>query len=254
MIEKGRIKLCFQRAAATYEEQAVIQQRVADHLLAMLQRCAGGSFNRVLEIGCCTGLLTGRLTRQYPDIGELVLNDLVEEFALRAGDQPGIPAIRFLAGDIENLELPGPFELIISSSTFHWISDLPALLAKLAGHLTPGGTLAFSLYGPDNLREIRELTGIGLDYHNLEEVTAMTAGYLDVICSDERLEPFFFSDPSAVLAHLRETGVNAVSNAPWTPRRLEEFLRAYREKFSDPRGVRLTYHPQYLVARLPQAP
>ena len=256
MIDKQRIRQSFQRAAQTYEDQAVIQQRVADHLLTLLQDCCPGqtAFGKVLEIGCCTGLLTGKLTRRFPEIGELVLNDLVEEFALRAGDQPGIAAIRFLGGDIETLDLPGPFDLIISSSTFHWIGDLPRLLARLSGQLSPGGILTFSLYGPDNLKEIRQLTGIGLDYHNLEQVRAMAAQHCCIDACDQRHERFYFQSPAQVLEHLRQTGVNALGAGAWTPRRLARFNREYREQFSGPEGLRLTYHPLFLVGHRPQVP
>ena len=254
MIDKARIRRCFERAAQSYDRQAVIQQRVAEHLLGMLARCdTGTTIHRVLEIGCCTGLLTGKLVRRLPDIHELVLNDLVESFALRAGEQPGIPAVRFLGGDIESVELPGAFDLIISSSTFHWVHDLEGLLSRLAGHLRPGGRLAFSLYGPQNLQEIRTLTGIGLDYTGLDRIQTMTGRYLQVEAVDEQLQTFFFASPDEVLVHLRETGVNALANTVWTPRRLERFRREYREKFSDEQGVRLTYHPLYVVARRPQA-
>jgi malonyl-ACP O-methyltransferase BioC len=248
MIDKKRVKQTFQRAAASYEEQAMIQHRVADHLLSLLSGLDSQKIHRVLEIGCCTGLLTRKLVSRYDDIGDLVLNDLVESFAVQAGNLPGIPAISFLAGDIETMEPRGPFDLIISSSTFHWIHDLAGLLNKLADHLAPGGTLAFSIYGPDNLQEIRALTGIGLDYFDMKEIQAMVEDSLDLDQCDQQLETFHFSSPMAVLDHLRKTGVNAVSRAPWTPRRLQQFQQDYSKKFSDEQGVYLSYHPMYFVA------
>ncbi len=247
MIDKQRVRQTFQRAAASYEEQAMIQHRVADHLLSLLDRHRRKEIHRVLEIGCCTGLLTRKLAARYDDILDLVLNDLVESFAVQAGNLPGIPAISFLAGDIETMELSGSFDLIISSSTFHWINDLEGLLQKLADHLVPGGTLAFSIYGPDNLKEIRSLTGIGLDYFSLQEVQTMVEKYFSLDQSDQQLEAFHFSSPMAVLDHLRKTGVNAISRAPWTPRRMQQFQDDYRTKFSDEQGVCLSYHPLYFV-------
>ena len=248
MISKQRIQQSFQRAAASYDGQAMIQHRVADHLLSLLASCGPLQTGRVLEIGCCTGLLTRKLARRYRDIGELVLSDLVESFAARAGAVEGIPAIRFLAGDIETMPLSGTFDLIISSSTFHWIHDLDQLLHKLTTHLAPGGKLAFTLYGPENLQEIRTLSGIGLDYFSLAEVEGMVKKYCTLDCSDQKRETFWFADPMDVLAHLRQTGVNGVSSRPWTPRRLQRFVDAYCEKFGSDQGVSLTYHPMYLVA------
>ena len=248
MIDKQRIQQTFQRAATSYESQAMIQHRVADHLLGLLDRHDGKKIHRVLEIGCCTGLLTRKLAERYDEIYELVLNDLVESFAVQAGNQVGIPAISFLAGDIETVPLAGPYDLIISSSTFHWVHDLEGLLKKLADHMAPGATLAFSMYGPDNLEEIRELSGIGLNYFSLQEVEAMVKKHLSLDHSDQKREVFHFEAPMEVLDHLRQTGVNAVSSKPWTPGRLQRFKDEYLEKFSDDQGVRLTYHPLYLMA------
>jgi malonyl-CoA O-methyltransferase len=248
MIDKERVRQSFQRAANSYDSQAMIQHRVADHLLGQLNCHDRKKIHRILEIGCCTGLLTRKLTECCSEIQELVLNDLVESFAVQAGNQTGIPAISFLAGDIETMPLSGPFDLIISSSTFHWLHDLEGLLKKLADNLAPGATLAFSMYGPDNLREIRQLTGIGLDYLSLKEVQAMVSRHLTLDYSDQQLEILHFTSPLEVLTHLRRTGVNAVSIKAWTHRRLQRFNREYNGKFSDSQGVRLTYHPLYLIA------
>jgi malonyl-ACP O-methyltransferase BioC len=248
MIDKQRLRQSFQRAADSYDNQAMIQHRVADHLLSLLERHGRREIYRVLEIGCCTGLLTRKLVEQHSEIMELVLNDLVESFAVQAGNLTGIPAISFLAGDIETMPLSGSFDLIISSSTFHWVHDLERLLKKLAAHLAPGALLAFSMYGPDNLEEIRELTGIGLDYFNLQAVEGMLAQHFTLDHSEQQREVFHFATPMDILDHLRQTGVNAVSCTPWTQRRLQRFKNDYRKKFSDEQGVRLTYHPLYLVA------
>ena len=248
MIDKKRVQQTFQRAANSYDDQAMIQHRVADHLLELLDCQNKKEIHRVLEIGCCTGLLTRKLAGQCGEIGELVLNDLVETFAVQAGDVAGIPAIRFLAGDIETMPLSGPFDLVISSSTFHWVNDLESLLKKLADTMAPDALLAFSMYGPDNLEEIRELTGIGLDYFSLQEVQAMVDKHFTLDHGDQQREVFHFADPMDILDHLRSTGVNAVSSKPWTPRRLQRFKDEYVQKFSDVQGVHLTYHPLYLVA------
>ena len=248
MINKKRILQSFQRAADSYESQAMVQHRVAENLLRLLDEHCCGEINRVLEIGCCTGLLTRRLVKQYPNIMEIVLNDLVESFAARAGDLPGVAQVSFLSGDIETLPLSGEFDLIISSSTFHWVHDLDALLAKLTVHLKPGATLAFSLYGPDNMMEIRSISDIGLPYYSLARVKHLLSRYCTVDHCSEGRETFFFADPDTMLEHLRQTGVNALQTTPWTPRKLKRFKNDYLHHFSERQGVRLSYHPLYLLA------
>ena len=68
-------------------------------------------------------------------------------------------------------------------------------------------------------------------------------------------EEFFsqcFDDPLELLKKLRRTGVTAASDRSWwTPRRLTEFRRVYREKFGTPEQlVKLTWHPVYILAQI----
>lgn len=172
-IDKQLVCRRFQQAAGSYDRQALIQERMAEHLLDLLGEQSSGPQQRVLEIGCGTGLLTRKLAQRISGMEELVLNDLVPDFASRLPAAAFAPAVRFLPGDIETLPLPGSFDLIISSSTLHWLDDLGSLLTKLNTHLALGGILAFSLYGPDNLREIKELTGITLLCPSLCEIAAL---------------------------------------------------------------------------------
>jgi malonyl-ACP O-methyltransferase BioC len=173
---------------------------------------------------------------------------LVPDFASRLSATALAATVQFLPGDIETMPLPGSFNLIISSSTLHWLDDLGSLLTKLAAHLAPGGILAFSLYGPDNLREIRELTGLGLPCPALSEIEAMLGSSLTLLHSSEEQAQFHFASPQEVLRHLRQTGVNALSRSQWSRVRLKQFCAEYCRRFSAGGGVTLTYHPMYCVA------
>jgi malonyl-ACP O-methyltransferase BioC len=248
--DKQLIQTRFQRAAGTYDRQALIQHRVGSKLLFLLSDQMGTGPKKILEIGCCTGLLTGEIVQQYPDITLLHVNDLVPSFEdrIQSRFQKMGCDFRFLPGDIEQIRLPEQYDLIISSSTFHWLHDLGSLLTRLQQHLQPGGILAFSLYGPDNLAEIRHITGTGLDYLDLATVTSLLPDGLRYLCSEEHLEHFFYSDPMSVLEHLRQTGVNAIDVRPWTRTRLQQFVREYSELFMTDKGLRLTYHPMYVIA------
>ncbi|WP_417914597.1 malonyl-ACP O-methyltransferase BioC [Candidatus Electronema sp. JM] len=242
-VDKDLLRQQFQRAAVSYEKQAVVQQQAAERLLELLIQQP----QRVLEIGCGSGLLTRRLLAKFNSIEELVLNDLVPDFASRLGLVS--PALRFLPGDIETLPLPGSFDLIISSSALHWLHDLNSLLDKLAAHLAPGGWLAFSLYGPENLHEIRELTGIGLKYRSHAELEEALRRRFRLLHSSRQIETLHFSSPQEVLRHLRETGVNSLSRSPWSRAKLEQFCAEYRRRFSADGGVTLTYDSLYFLAQ-----
>jgi malonyl-ACP O-methyltransferase BioC len=248
LVDKQLLLRQFQRAAASYEAQAAVQQQAAERLLDLLEQHCVLPPTRALEIGCGTGLLTRRLLARFSSVQELCLNDLVPDFASRLVIALPCPALRFLPGDIETLPLPGSFDLIISSSVLHWTHDLDSLLAKLAAHLRPDGRLAFSVYGPENLREIRTLTGIGLRCRSQAELEAAVRRRFRLLHSSGQTEAMHFASPHDVLRHLRETGVNALSREPWSRQQLRQFCAEYRSRFSSDSGVALTYHPIFCVA------
>jgi malonyl-ACP O-methyltransferase BioC len=247
--DKRKIRQRFARAAATYDRQAVVQQGVAERLLQLLARHMGEPPRRVLEIGCCTGILTAGLTSQYPGITDLYVNDLVPQFeSLVAARVPPGVRLEFIAGDIEALPLPDSLDLVISSSTLHWLENLPGLLDRLHARMARHATLCFSIYGPGNLWELRELTGIGLDYHSLAELRQMVGQRFTVLSCEEEQITHHCPDPLALLLHLRQTGVNALATEPWSRPRLGDFIRQYERRFGDRAGVTLTYHPVYCLA------
>jgi len=250
--DKQRIKLRFEQAAATYEQQATVQSRVAVRLLNLLAATIA-SFRPadVLEIGCCTGMLTEKTLSRFPEIDHFTLCDLVASFEQRVCRRIGahVEKITFLAGDIETLPLPDRYDLVISSSTLHWVHDLPALCDKLHRHLYPEGVFAFSLYGEENLREIREIAAVGLTYRSLEQLRAVVGERFQILAAEEARETLWYPTPIAVLQHLRATGVNSIGQRAWTRRQVADFASRYQERFAGEQGVRLTYHPIFIVAR-----
>jgi len=247
--EKKQIRRHFARAARSYNDQAFIQVRVAERLLTLVREELEQAPASVLEIGCCTGLLTRRLLSLYPQIEVLHVNDLVTHFENLLPWSSCGGQMQFLGGDIETIPLPRQYQLIISSSTFHWLHDLEVFFAKLQRHLLPGGVLAFSIYGPGNLDEIRVLSGKGLVYFPLEQVVNLLEGQFDLLQATESREELYFSDAMKVLQHLRETGVNALSGSGWNRARLRAFAGEYERRYRTPQGVSLHYHPMYLLAR-----
>lgn len=253
--DKKLIEQRFAKAASTYEEQAEIQHSVAKTLLAMLDRQLTMEPSAILEIGCCTGLLTSELVKRFPYVRNLSITDLSASFKPYIEEKTKIlnGAVRFMSGDIETIEIKEKYDLIISSSTFHWIYDLPALFHKLHGQLNPKGILAFSIYGPENVCEITNITGIGLSYAALKKILAYADNDFEILASsDHDTEITWFPTPIEVLQHLRQTGVNALGSKGWTRKELKDFIKKYTEKYSGEQGVSLTYHPMYIIAQAKQ--
>lgn len=249
-VSKERVRSRFAQAASTYDHQAVIQLQVAQNLLALLKKHVLQPPERIMEIGCCTGLLTARLHQLYTEMATFYVNDLVPDFQnLVSRRLDHDPRLVFLPGDIESLDIPENLDLIVTSSTLHWLDDISSLFQKLNSSLAPGGTLCFSIYGAENLSQIREITGIGLDYYSIDELKDIVTNLFDMLSCDEERITLPFDDPLAILKHLRETGVNALNTSPWTRSKLDQFVRDYKARFSMNGQVELTYHPIYCIAR-----
>jgi len=70
-----------------------------------------------------------------------------------------------------------------------------------------------------------------------------------ILAAEEARETLRYPDPITVLQHLRATGVNSIGQQAWTRRQVSAFITDYKEQFSDEQGVRLTYHPMFIVAQ-----
>lgn len=246
-IDKNRVARCFGKAARTYTAEAVAQRQIAGHLCDLLTRYCPKRPDSLLEIGCGTGLLTSRLLKTlHPASADI--NDLCPE--MEACIQEASPSVRFIAGDAERLTFPQSYDLIASSSTFQWFTDPEGFLQRLSAHLQPGGILAFSTFGPDNLKEIRTVTGNGLVYRTPEEWKETTGRHYRILHIEERHICLQFTGPVNVLRHLQATGVNGTGPDGFRSKRaLADFCERYERMFLSETGtVGLTYHPVFLIA------
>lgn len=255
MLDKIKVKQRFAKATATYEEQALVQKKICVELAEFMgQFIAQKQWRAVLEIGCGTGLLTREVLKSQ-QIDSLYLNDLYNDVAdLDQTIDFGPTQIQPLIGDIEQLELPQYLDLVMSSSAFQWMTDFPALLKKMNRALKPQGYLVFSSFAPDNLKEIKQLTGCGLNYlepHRMQQML-MDAGF-EIVMMKNEVHLMYFEHPRAVLQHLKETGVTATGQHRWTKTSLQQFYQDY-EQFalnlaSDKPRYPLTYSPIQCIVR-----
>ena len=248
-INKEEVEQPFRRSRVSYNDNARVQKMVVDRMIPMILSSVERVPEKILEIGCGTGLLTSQLQRTFPSDG-LYLNDLVEELCYHAATVNHVPMKHCFPGDVEKLFLPLSFDLIASASTFQWFTTPEETFKKLSKRLEQRGVLVFSTFGKFNLREIRLTTGGGLDYRNKEELEKMLKPYFEIELIEEEFHMLEFDSPLAVLQHLKKTGVN-VSGDPtiWTKGRVDAFIRDYNARFAIDGKVVLTYHPLYFVCR-----
>jgi malonyl-CoA O-methyltransferase len=139
----------------------------------------------------------------------------------------------------EGDDLGAPAQLVWANMMLHAVQDPPALMARWQHALAPDGFLMFSSFGPDTLRELRELyarlawpapTPSFVDMHDLGDML-VHAGFADPVMDQETLT-LSWATPQALLAELRTLGGNIAPDrmpglrTPRWRRRLEAELQS----------------------------
>lgn len=245
-VNKALVAQRFAKAGQSYVEHAVTQKQISKELFEYLKTYCPRNLDSVLEIGCGSGNLT-HLFQSYFQTKNLYLNDLYEDIAQHFSDQG---KIHWLIGDIEQLQLPHSLDAVISSSVLQWMVDLPVLLQRLHQSLNQSGYLGFSTFGMENLTEIKQLTGQGLNYCSLTTLKQqLEQNGFEILFMQEQQKHLYFDHPKSVLHHLKATGVTATAKSHrWTKQSLQQFYLDYQQ-FHDEQGYPLTYHPIYVIVR-----
>lgn len=239
-VDTQKVAQNFAKAHATYGKSAIVQHQMCHTLINLLTaNLPDVRPKSVLEIGCGVGNLTDIYTKIWT-LDALYLNDLYDV---------GIVGADLLIGDIERLDLP-KVDMVLSSSALQWIKDLPHLLQSIYQALPKGGVFAFASFGKQNLSQIKALTGIGLDYHGMDDIKTMlgVVGF-DVIATDQHQKTLYFTHPKDILCHIKNTGV-AVGGQAWTRSSLVAFYDEYGA-FATDNGYPLTYDTLFVVAIKP---
>jgi len=240
----------FRRSMESYDDAAMVQKMASDDLISKMGLYSDICYNRVLEVGCCTGSMTETLCSMH-SVGRLWVNDLVSECCQRAAVRVNsmVDDVCYLAGDIEVLSIPDRLDLIVSSSTFQWLKDLPNVFQKFAAALNDNGFLAFTLFGPGTMQQIRELIDVGLKYVSEDDLEEMLQRQFHIREMESSRNILYFDSPREVLRHIQITGVGGAGNYRWTPRRLRTFEKNYTKRFGTSRGMPIDYVSTCVIAQ-----
>ncbi|MGH9226427.1 MAG: class I SAM-dependent methyltransferase [Acidimicrobiales bacterium] len=152
--------------AATYDRIADPQTRWG---LAVLDRLPLGGSERVLDAGCGTGRVTEHLLRRLPHGLVVALDGSVAMLAEARRRLAPWRQVQLLHADLASplVEAVGqPVDAVLSTATFHWVTDHDALFANLAAVLRPGGALVAQCGGKGNVASaLRAAAALG---HPLE--------------------------------------------------------------------------------------
>lgn len=249
-LDKQLVADSFKASADTYDDNAVVQKEMSLQLIKFLHDCNTLQSSVVLEIGCCTGILSEMLV-MAKEIERMYLNDIVPEFCSKTSERikKYVDQVDCIPGDIETCILPAGLNLVISSATFQWISDLPALFKNIHNALCQEGYLVFSILGPGTMQEINSLTGRSLHYHCPERLTEMVEEHFNIITMHTKTRQIFFPNVRSVLQHIRRTGVGGLGRTKWMPGKYKEFEKQYTHRFASEKGLPVTYASTFVVAK-----
>jgi malonyl-CoA O-methyltransferase len=262
IIDKSEARRAFERAAAVYDQAAVLQREIADRMLERLDYIRIEP-RIILDLGAGTGYAVEPLQRRYRRARILAL-----DFALnmvRASRRRGswLKRPHCVCADAEALPLAdGSVDLLFSNATLQWCNDLERTFGELLRVLRPGGLLMFSTFGPDTLTELRDAWAVAdgfshvnlfLDMHDIGDAL-VRARFADPVMDGERIT-LTFKDLRSLMEELKLLGAHNVTTARprglTGRRRLAAVERAYETHRSDGR-LPATYEVVYGHAWVPE--
>ncbi len=246
MINKNLVKFRFQKSIHTYDDSAVIQKEMAHSLIDKILTNCGNSFDKIFEFGAGTGFLSKNILNKIT-FKEYYANDIIEESEFCIKNI--INNVNFVAGDIEKIDLNNSFDLVVANAVMQWITDIDELLCKIRNNITEDGYFAFTTFGEQNYKEIKETTGVGLNYLKSETLKEKCERDFEILCFEENMQTLYFNTPLDVLKHIKYSGTNALKSLHWSVTKLKEFDNYYRENFGINNKVTLTYNPVYMILK-----
>ena len=132
--------------AGLYDDKHSFVWKLAAGVVELLAPKPG---ERILDLGCGTGHLTGKLA----EAGAHVVGvDRSEEMIRQARE--AYPSLVFKVMDARELDLDGPFDAVFSNATLHWIKEPERVITSMAKLLRPSGRFVAEFGGRGNTGEL----------------------------------------------------------------------------------------------------
>ena len=256
-IDRLKVQGSFHRQAGDYDDHAVVQKRVVERLIDLLQS-QGVEPARLLDVGAGTGRLLAELRKLYP-AALAVGADLALGMCRRASANLAGVGVQLVNADAERLPFASnSFDLVLSSSTFQWLSTLDAAFCEARRVLMPGGGFCFALFGERTLFELRDsyhqvLGGAPDRSHSFfpqsEVLDALRRnGFLDSRVVSE-MEVEYHPDVPDLLRSLKRIGAGSaapVSGRGLSQRRvMMDMMAAYRNEYAREGRIPASYEVVY---------
>ena len=163
-LDKRLVRSAFERAAASYDQAAVLQREVGDRMLARLDYIKYIP-DIIIDAGSGTGHGSRQLEERYP-ASQLLSVDIAWSMLLKARPEVSwwkqwLPTHKaqnyYICADIEQLPINDTsVGMVWSNLALQWCNDLNRTFNEINRILRVEGLFMFSTFGPDTLKELRQ--------------------------------------------------------------------------------------------------
>lgn len=131
-------------SAADYAANAGFVPALGADVLALLHPRPG---ERILDLGCGTGVLTARIAAAGAEVTGLEPDPDMAAAARARG-------LRVIERDAHDPIPDGPWDAVFSNAALHWMRDAPRVLANVFAALAPGGRFVAEQGGLGNVAAV----------------------------------------------------------------------------------------------------
>lgn len=236
--QTNNIKRAFNRAAATYDQHCILQQKTGDALLAHLKPHITAP-KVIIDIGCGTGINTEQLSNLYPQ-STLYALDFSDKLLQKAAARLSSKNVQFIEENMDTWQCNYPrFDIIYSNLVLHWSIDLPTTLNKLISLLNPNGVLAFSIPLVGTLKELSQKLLVR-SFYSSEAISLLFSNTI-LFHTSETIH-HYYADNLSALKSIKGVGANFVKPCNQQGLRGKAFLNEFELR-------QLTYVIGYFVVK-----
>ncbi len=242
------LKFYFNKAVDTYEKVGILQKKIAFELLRKIEK---SNYQYIVEIGSGKGFLSIPLSKIL-SFEKYIHIDISLEFLkkLRKNLKGNHIIINARAEEMplkENIA-----DLVVSSSTLHWLKEPEKNFIKIFDILKKHGRFYFSIFTSNSLKELKEIseiTGFGSVF-TLQKAEF----YIEMIQKlgfsfdyEVKLYQEIYDSPRDLLIFHKLTGTNYTENKKFSGKNsFKKFCETYKRFFGNHRGVYATYEVLFI--------
>lgn len=257
MSRKNSIRKAFNKAASSYNTNAVLQHEVGERLIDRLDFFTLKP-KKILDLGMGTGFITSQIAQKYPE-AEVFGIDFAENMLKEAQKNILANNINLICADLAHLPIEeNSVDLIFSNFTFQWSDNLTDLFKQCYKLLKTNGLIFFSIPGPDTLCELKSvLHTVDRDYnhinnfmdmHDIGDILVQTKFAHPVMDSD--YFTLTYSNIKNIFKDLKNIGANTIigSNPRKTlfgKNRFNKISEEYNKYLQEDNKYPLTYEVIY---------